>query len=130
MKRLLLFIFQITGLWLLNELGYYLTEWLHLPIPGNVTGMLLLFFLLVSGIVRLEWIEKASSFLIRHLAFFFIPVAVGLMEFGGLFLENGVAILAAIVGSAAIGILVTGYTSQILEKREKGEKQSHVRDII
>jgi holin-like protein len=130
MKRLLLFIFQITGLWLLNELGYYLTKWLHLPIPGNVTGMLLLFFLLVSGIVRLEWIEKASSFLIRHLAFFFIPVAVGLMEFGGLFLENGVAILAAIVGSAAIGILVTGYTSQILEKRGEGEKQSHVRDII
>jgi holin-like protein len=41
--------------------------------------MLLLLGLLMSGIVKLEWFESVASLLLTHLAFFFIPIAVGLM---------------------------------------------------
>lgn len=130
MRVLLLVALQLVGLWALNELGYILAEWLHLPVPGNVMGMLLLFALLVTGIVRLEWIERAASLLIRHLAFFFIPVAVGLMDFGPLFSKNGPAIIGTVVASTVVGLLVTGYTSQTLEKRKKENHNEHIHNVM
>lgn len=120
MKNLVFLILQLLGLWLLNEAGYWIVETLQLPLPGNVMGMLLLFALLGTKTVPLRWIEQASGLLIKHLAFFFIPIAVGLMNFGSLFLQNGVALITAIIGSAAIGILITGAASQKLASK-KGE---------
>lgn len=130
MRTLFLIALQLAGLWVLNELGYILVGWLHLPVPGNMMGMLLLFILLATGIIRLEWIERASSFLIRHLAFFFIPVAVGLMEFGPLFLKNGPAIIGTVVVSTIVGFLVTGYASQTLEKRKKEKHDERIHNAM
>lgn len=125
----LFFVCQLAILWGLNELGYFITEQLHLPFPGNVMGLLLLFVLLVTGVIKLSWIENAASFLIRHLAFFFIPIAVGLMEVGGLLMTNGIAIITALVVSAVVGFLVTGGLSQLLERR-KERANKHVRDTV
>ena len=127
--KALFFLFQLAGLWGLNELGYFITEQFHLPFPGNVMGLLLLFVLLVTGVIKLSWIESAASFLIRHLAFFFIPVAVGLMEIGGLLMTNGVAIMTALIVSAVIGFLVTGGLSQLLERRKERTRE-HIRDTV
>ncbi|WCN39438.1 CidA/LrgA family protein [Aneurinibacillus uraniidurans] len=127
--KVLFFVCQLVGLWVLNELGYFITERLHLPFPGNVMGLLLLFILLVTGVIKLAWIESAASFLIRHLAFFFIPVAVGLMEVGGLLVMNGVAIMTSLVVSAVVGLLVTSGLSQLLERR-KERANEHIRNTM
>lgn len=114
-------IFQLVILWGINQLGYIIISWTKLPLPGNVMGMLILIILLVTGIFPLSLIEKAATFLIKHLAFFFIPVAVGLIQFGDLFLEYGIVLGIAITISALVGIYVTGFVTQFLSKR-KGEK--------
>lgn len=129
MKTCLLALMQLAGLWAINEAGYLLAHTLHLPIPGNAIGMIILFALLATGIVRLAWIEQAASFLIRHLAFFFIPVAVGLMNFGGLFTASGPAILIAILISTGLGMLCTGWVSQALEQRRE-KRDEYARDAI
>jgi len=108
---------QIAGLLLINQAGYSAVSVLHLPVPGNLLGMLFLLTLLVSGAVPLRWFESSASFLIRHLAFFFIPITVGLMGFADLFVANGAAILLTLVLSAAIGIWVAGHVAQMLGAR-------------
>jgi holin-like protein len=82
--------------------------------------MLMLFALLTCGVIRLEWVEAGASMLVRHLAFFFIPIAVGLMAFGDLFVNYGVEIVVTLMLSAAIGIYVAGLTSQVLTRRRRG----------
>ena len=95
---------------------------LQLPVPGNLVGMLFLLGLLATGLVRLTWIETSASLLTRHLAFFFIPLAVGLLGFVELFLDNGPSdALAVLIVSAGIGIGVAGLSSQRLASR-KGRK--------
>lgn len=121
MKNILVIIMQLFFLWLINEVGYFVVEMFKLPIPGNVLGMALLFILLSTGLVSLKWVEKASSVLIKHLAFFFIPIAVGLMNYGGLFLHNWLSLTVVIVGGAAIGLYITGFVSQVLAKKKEGE---------
>ena len=85
-----------------------------MPIPGNLVGMLALYALLALGVVKLAWFDLTGSFLIRHLAFFFVPITVGLMNSGPLLLAHGLAIMLVLALSAAVGILLTGFVSQVL----------------
>jgi holin-like protein len=119
-KRALISI-QIAALLLISQAGHAFVGALQLPFPGNLVGMLMLFALLTSGMIRLEWVEAGASLLVRHLAFFFIPIAVGLMAFGDLFVSQGVAIVVTLTVSAAVGIWVAGLTSQVLTRRRGGD---------
>jgi holin-like protein len=110
-------IWQTVLLWLVFRCGSYLVGVLHLALPGNVAGMLLMFGLLATGIVKPAWIEVGGGFLLKHFAFFFIPISVGLMAFGPLMRQSGLTLLAILMVSAAVGVLVTGIAVQVLHGR-------------
>jgi holin-like protein len=119
MRTLITIAIEIAALLVINGVGYTLTTALQLPLPGNLLGMLLLLSLLATGLVPLRWVESSASVLIRHLGFFFVPITVGLMSLGDLFLDNGVAILITLVVSAGIGIGAAGLSSQRLARRDR-----------
>jgi holin-like protein len=113
-RQLALAALQISGFWALNFAGGWLVKRTALPIPGNLVGMMALYVLLALRIVKLAWFETAGSFLIRHLAFFFVPITVGLMDARYLLAARGLVILLILAVSAAIGILLAGWVSQLL----------------
>jgi holin-like protein len=121
MKTLSVIALQTLALMGISQAGYRMAAALHLPLPGSLVGMLVLLLLLATGLVPLAWVESSAALLTRHLAFFFIPLTVGLLGFGELFLDNGPAILTVLVVSAAIGIGLAGLASQQLASR-KGSK--------
>ncbi len=108
---------QLLGLVALNFAGVWAVDKMALPIPGNLVGMVLLYALLALGIVRLSWFEAAGCFLIKHLAFFFVPITVGLMDAGSLFASRGVGIIVTLAASAVIGVMLAGWTSQLLLRK-------------
>jgi holin-like protein len=108
---------QTLLLWLVFRGGTFLVDALHLALPGNVAGMLLMFVLLATGVVKPAYIETGGGFLLKHFAFFFIPISVGLMDFGSMMRQNGLTLLAILVVSAALGVLVTGVSVQVLHGR-------------
>jgi holin-like protein len=89
-----------------------------LPLPGNVVGVVLLYLLLNLGLLRLEQVQDAADFLLRHLVFFFIPVAVDLMNWGGFFWTYGLKLALAIGVSTILTYLGTGFVAQWLHKDE------------
>jgi holin-like protein len=113
-KSCAVLILEVAGLWGLNKLGYLIVALLHVPLPGNVAGMLLLFGLLCSGIVPQRLFERSSILLARHLPFFFVPIAVGLMNLGGTFISEGWLLILVLVASASIGLCATGWMAQML----------------
>jgi holin-like protein len=119
MKHAAVLLLQVLALFLLNQAGYATAAALGLTVPGNLLGMLFLLVLLASGVVPLRWIEASASLLTRHLAFFFIPLTVGLMGFADLFVADGPAILVTLVLSAAAGICVVGLSAQTLGRRDR-----------
>ena len=94
---------------------------LHLRVPGNIVGMLLLLALLSTGLVQERWVAAAAGLLTKHLAFFFIPIAVGLMDWGGLLWQVGHWLLLAIVVSSIVGIVTSGGLIQLLGSRAGSE---------
>jgi holin-like protein len=107
---------ELAGLWGLNKLGYVLVAQLHIPLPGNVAGMLLLFGLLCSGVVPARWFERSSGLLARHLPFFFVPIAVGLMSLSAAVISEGWLLILILVASAAVGLCTTGWVAQMLSR--------------
>ena len=101
-------VLQIGILSLIFRAGQWGVAWFHMPLPGNIVGMLLLFGLLSLGLVRETWIQEGATLLTKHLAFFFIPIAVGLMEWGALFRREGHWLLLALVVSTLAALLTTG----------------------
>lgn len=103
-------------------LGDLLHDYLHLLIPGNVLGMLLLLVFLLTGVVKLSMIEDVSNFLLKHLSFFFIPAAVGLITCFSILEGKWTALMFISVVSTFIIAVVTGMTVQILmQRRQSGE---------
>ncbi|MED1201724.1 CidA/LrgA family protein [Heyndrickxia acidicola] len=128
MKKWLKFIGQFAILTIINEAGALLMELLHLPIPGSVAGILILFVLLSAGLIPLEWVEGAGSFLLRHLSFFFIPIAAGLMTLGQVFLTSGIKIIITLMVSTMTGMAAAGISSQSIarmKERKKNEQHHH-----
>jgi holin-like protein len=110
---------QILFLYGLNEAGNLIVEVSHLPLPGNLIGMVLLFLLLTAKIIPLHWVKEGSSILLKHLSLFFIPIAVGLMSYGDLFLHQGWIFFLCILLSLWIGMYTTGGISQFLVRKKE-----------
>lgn len=121
-KRAALLGAEVAGLWAFNRAGQSIVTRLHLHFPGNVAGMLLLFALLCAGIVPERLFERSSSLLARHLPFFFVPIAVGLMTLGDLVAEEGASLLLVLVASAAVGLCLTGWLAQALARLPRGNQ--------
>jgi holin-like protein len=96
-------------------IGEVLNKLLNIPIPGNVIGMIILLISLLTGLIRLEAIEDVAEFLLKHLAFFFVPAGVGIISSMDIIKANLFPMLVVILLSAIVVMVVTGITVQILK---------------
>jgi holin-like protein len=96
-------------------IGEVLNKLLNIPIPGNVIGMIILLISLLTGLIKLEAIEDVAEFLLKHLAFFFVPAGVGIISSMDIIKANLFPMLVVILLSAIVVMVVTGITVQILK---------------
>jgi len=106
--------------------GIAASKWLHIPLPGNLTGMLLLTLGLCMGWIRMDWVEQASSFLIRHMMLFFVPIIVGVASYMNLISQDPWPILIALVAGPMLVMLVTGRVVQWYLKRQRQKEKPSV----
>lgn len=107
---------QFAVLTVICFLGELLKKVLHLSIPGNVIGMIILLACLCTGIIKLEAIEDISKFLLDHLAFFFLPAGVGLLTCMGILQNCWQYVLIIALISTIVVMVVTGITVQLFKR--------------
>jgi holin-like protein len=106
----------LTGLALLllcQSAGELLARGLHLPLPGPVLGLLLLWALLAWPRVRSS-VAAAAEPLLQHLSLLFVPVGVGVVAHLGLVAQYGGRIVLAVVVSTVVGMAVTALVLKAL----------------
>ncbi|MGE6256488.1 CidA/LrgA family protein [Heyndrickxia sporothermodurans] len=128
MKKLLIGMIQILILCIFTYIMGEIATFLHLKIPGSILGLVLLFILLQMKIVKLKWIEIGGNWLVAELLLFFIPSAVGIIQYKHLLLDNGLKIIAVIFISSTIVMVCSGLLAEKMAKRK--EKQSKNGDTI
>lgn len=114
------FLLQCGILFAICIIGNALSKWVALPIPGNIIGMGILFFLLYTGILKKHHIENVARFLLDNMAFFFIPSGVAILVYYEQLSQIIVPFLLIILFTTIIVMVVTGSCAQFLQTmREK-----------
>ena len=117
MKETLNFVGQFVILWAVYQASAWIVTFARLPIPGNVLGVIVLFALLCAGVIKPAHVERAADFLLKHLVFFFMAMAVGLMEWWRPFADYGATLFLALFLSALLPLLLVGRVAQTLNRR-------------
>jgi holin-like protein len=90
-----------------------LVNWLHLPLPANIVGMLLMLVLIVTRIVPLGWVKAGSNWLLAEMLLFFIPAVVAVVNYGDLLRIEGWRIFLVIAIST---LLVLASTALVVDR--------------
>lgn len=101
----------------INFAGVIIQNIFHLPLPGTILGMLILFVLLWTKVLKVESIEKVCDFLILNMIIFFLPPAVELLEYMALLKTGFLKIIILLIATTVITMIVTGKTVDFCIKR-------------
>lgn len=109
---------------LISLVGELLHQWLPLPVPASIYGIILLFLCLEWKMVSLASVKEASSFLIEIMPVMFIPAAAGLMDSWPVIRTSWVSYGAITIISTVVVMAVSGRVVQAVMKLEKGRKKT------
>ena len=115
---------QITLILAISFVGEMLKEFLPLPIPASIYGMVLLFFGLETGLIRLSSVEETAQYLIEIMPLLFIPAGVGLLDSWGVLYPILWKIAVIIVVSTILVMAVSGRVTQRMLRRGHGRHTS------
>ncbi len=111
------FLIQLSIIFAVCLTGKFLSEILPITVPSSVMSMIILFILLVCGIIKVRHIQSVSNFLLEHMAFFFVPAGVGLIDSFPQFSDKLFPLLAVCTINTLITFAVTTAVVSFLAKR-------------
>ena len=111
-------------IFLINYVGILLSKILHLPLPGTIVSLLLLFLMLQFKVLKLEKIENAGNFLLLNMTIFFMPPTVKIIDSYELLEKDLFKIIVIILVSTFLTMGITGKVVQLMiDFKERKEKK-------
>lgn len=108
----------------INYVGILLSKILHLPLPGTILSLLLLFLMLQFKVLKLEKIENAGNFLLLNMTIFFMPPTVKIIDSYELLEKDLFKIIVIILVSTFLTMGITGKVVQLMiDLKERKEKK-------
>lgn len=116
---------QLALILVIWAVGEYISSFLSniIIIPGSIIGMVILFVLLKSKIIKVESIEELGNFFLDNMAIFFVPAGVSLINSLDLIGSNIIVLAATIIISTTLVMVITAIVvEKMIEiKSKKGQ---------
>ena len=109
---------------MVSFVGELLKYAIPLPVPASIYGLVILFILLETGVLKLDAVKDTAIFLIEIMPLMFIPAGVGLIESWGDLSNMLVEVTVITVVSTVLVMGVSGKVTELVLKhsaRKKGE---------
>lgn len=107
-------VYQFCVILTVSLAGELLHQLLPLPIPASIYGLVLMLVLLERGVLRLQQVEEAGSFLIEIMPVLFVPSAAGLLIAWDELRSFLIPFLVILVVTTWLVLAVSGKLTQIL----------------
>ena len=101
----------------ISFIGEIFNKLIPLPIPASIYGMMILFFGLLIGIIKLENVKEVGSFIIEIMPIMFIPARVGLMTSWVTLKKILIPVLIITALTNVTVMLATGHISQMIIRK-------------
>ena len=116
------YIRQFVIILFISFIGEALKYVLPLPIPASIYGLVLMFVLLETKVLKVEAVQDAGKFLIEIMPMMFIPAAVGLVTSYDILRPRLLAYGVITIGTTFLVMAVSGWVTQAMLNRKKEEK--------
>ena len=99
--------------------------------PAGLMGFALLALGLFSGLIKLQWLQGGTNWLMAEMLLFFVPAMLVVTEYPDLIRHQGLRILAVIVASTACVMAVTAlavdrvYRLELWLARRRSSRRLH-----
>lgn len=107
----------------LGEIFIYFT---NLPLPPSIIGLLILFFGLQSGLIKLESVQVLAKTLLDYLVLMVIPACISIMQYLDIIRADLWVLVVATTISTFLVLITTGKTYEWLRWYQKN--QAHKRE--
>ena len=102
--------------------GEIMKYFIPLPIPGSIYGLILMFVLLLTKVIKVDHVKETGEFLIEIMPLMFIPAGVGLIASWSQLQPFLVPLLVITVVSTFVVMIVTGKVTDFLISKKEGKK--------
>ena len=100
---------------------------LSLPVPGSVVGLATLLALLLTGGIAPKWVKAGADWLLSNMLLFFIPAAVAVVQYGGLFKSDGWRLALVVVAGTLTVMVAVAFTVDQDARLERRLAMRHAR---
>lgn len=111
---------QVAGLCVISFMGNSLVNFINIGIPGSIIGMFILLLLIERKWIPIEKIELGANFLIAELLLFFVPSAIGVIQFQDVLQKDWVQLFLVIAVSIFFVLLFVGVATEFIVRRREG----------
>lgn len=116
---------QIGIIFLICLIAQLIASILPIPFPSSVIGMILLLVLLLLKILKPEHIENKIDFLLKNMAFFFIPAGVNIMNNYDFIKGSILPLLIICLITTVLTFITTAWTVKFIINFQLKLKEKH-----
>lgn len=130
-KKVYGFLHQAVIISLVLFISKIIESFIPIPIPASVIGLVLLFILLCTGIVKLGEVEKVGTALTNNIGLLFVPAGISVVNSLGVIGKNPILIIGLIIVSTLLLLICTGYVTQFIMKfttKSQQNEEAHAHD--
>lgn len=112
------YIFQfgiILAVTFMAELIYHVVP---LPVPASIYGLGIMLFLLVTKIIKIEWVRESAKYLISIMPLMFIPAGAKLITVAERVMPVALNVMFVLIVTTVMVMVVSGKVTQFIIKRE------------
>ena len=116
---------QLTVILIVSLVSEALGYFIPLPVPASVYGLVIMFVLLWTKVVKLDQVEDVADFFLQVMPFFFVAPTVGLITSFDAIRGNVLWLVLMCFISTVVTIAVTGLVAQVIIRlKKKGGKKN------
>ena len=112
---------QLMIIFSISIIGEGISSVFHLPIPGSIIGLILLFLALQFKLLRLRHVSMVGNFLLANMTILFLPPAVGIMDKFQVIAPYLLPIILIVLGAIVLNVCVIAVVVQLIKTRFEGD---------
>ena len=112
---------QLMIIFMISLVGEGISSVFHLPVPGSIIGLVLLFLALQFKLLRLRHISMVGNFLLANMTILFLPPAVGIMDKFQVIAPYLLPIILIVLGATVLNVCVIAVVVQLIKTRFEGD---------